>query len=476
MLLAALAAVMAGLDVLLGVIPRTAGVRHEDGENEAGDERAAEHADHTAAAEHKADDDGGDDGKQRGRDHFLQACAGAEVHAAGIVRIGVAFHDAGDLTELTAHLNDNALRSAADGVHRHGGEHEREASADEDADEHGRLHQREAIIAARSVKLFDKVCNESKRRQRGRADGKALAGRSSGVAERIERVGAITHLFGKACHLCNAARIVGHGAVGISGKGDAEGGEHTDRGEGNAVEAQLRVARIADRGAEVSDENGDADDDDGQRRGEHAEADAADDDGGRAGLAAGGEVLCRLVGVRGVIFRHAADQNARKESCQNGEPQPVECAAEQQAHHEEADDRHRDGGEVRAAAKRIEQILLVGVLLRLDEEGTDDGAQHADCRDDERNGDRVHAVDLRDLVERQHAQRAGGGNRTDVALIEVSAHAGHIADIVAHVIGDGGRVARVVLRDTGLDLTDKVRADIGCLGEDAAAHAGKECH
>ncbi len=37
-------------------------------------QRAAEHTDHAAAAEHKADDDG-DDGQQCRRHHFLQARA-----------------------------------------------------------------------------------------------------------------------------------------------------------------------------------------------------------------------------------------------------------------------------------------------------------------------------------------------------------------------------------------------------------------
>jgi hypothetical protein len=33
----------------------------------------------------------------------------------------------------------------------------------------------------------------------------------------------------------------------------------------------------------------------------------------------------------------------------------------------------------------------------------------------------------------------------DVGLEQVGAHAGHVADVVAHVVGDGGRVAGVVL-------------------------------
>ena len=55
------------------------------------------------------------------------------------------------------------------------------------------------------------------------------------------------------------------------------------------------------------------------------------------------------------------------------------------------------------------------------------------------------------------------------ALEQVGGHAGAVADVVAHVVGDGGRVAGVVLGDAGLDLADQVGADVGGLGEDAAA-------
>ena len=55
------------------------------------------------------------------------------------------------------------------------------------------------------------------------------------------------------------------------------------------------------------------------------------------------------------------------------------------------------------------------------------------------------------------------------ALEQVGGHAGAVAHVVAHVVGDGGRVAGVVLGDAGLDLADQVGADVGGLGEDAAA-------
>ena len=56
-----------------------------------------------------------------------------------------------------------------------------------------------------------------------------------------------------------------------------------------------------------------------------------------------------------------------------------------------------------------------------------------------------------------------------VALEQVGGHAGAVAHVVADVVGDGGRVAGVVLGDAGFDLADQVGADVGRLGEDAAA-------
>ena len=52
---------------------------------------------------------------------------------------------------------------------------------------------------------------------------------------------------------------------------------------------------------------------------------------------------------------------------------------------------------------------------------------------------------------------------------EVRATAGAVADVVAHEVGDDGRVARVVLGDARLDLADKVGAEVRGLRVDAAA-------
>ena len=71
-------------------------------------------------------------------------------------------------------------------------------------------------------------------------------------------------------------------------------------------------------------------------------------------------------------------------------------------------------------------------------------------------------------AEQHHRDR-----RDRVRLEQVGGHAGAVADVVADVVGDHGRVARIVLGDAGLDLADEVGADVGGLREDAAAETGE---
>ena len=67
------------------------------------------------------------------------------------------------------------------------------------------------------------------------------------------------------------------------------------------------------------------------------------------------------------------------------------------------------------------------------------------------------------------------GNRGDrVGFEKVGGHSRAVADVVTDVVGDHRRVARIVLRNAGLDLADQVGADVGGLGEDSAAKPGED--
>ena len=78
------------------------------------------------------------------------------------------------------------------------------------------------------------------------------------------------------------------------------------------------------------------------------------------------------------------------------------------------------------------------------------------------------------VAHHQAAQQHGGDQRHGVGLEQVGGHAGAVADVVADVVGDHRRIARIVLRNAGLDLADEVGADVRALGEYAAAQARED--
>ena len=108
------------------------------------------------------------------------------------------------------------------------------------------------------------------------------------------------------------------------------------------------------------------------------------------------------------------------------------------------------------------------------EEGADDRGDDADAADRQRERHHAqHRVGAH-RAEEDRGEDHGGDGRDGIGLEQVGRHARAVADIVADIVGDGRRVARIVFRNAGLDLADQVAADIGALGEDAAAEPGED--
>ena len=129
----------------------------------------------------------------------------------------------------------------------------------------------------------------------------------------------------------------------------------------------------------------------------------------------------------------------------------------------------RDGDETgRREHRRRQHRSIEGVDDRA--AAPDPGEERPDDRRDDR--DTADRERVRDDLERGEVDRAEEHDRHrghGVRLEQVGGHAGAVADVVADVVRDHGWVARVVLRDAGLDLADEVGADVGGLREDAAA-------
>ena len=217
-----------------------------------------------------------------------------------------------------------------------------------------------------------------------------------------------------------------------------------------------------------------------QRRRLERHGKALDDIGAVAGDRGLGDRLHRTVVGAGVILGDDDDQS--------GDHQPDRPAIKQRLAGEgHVSDLHGGVHADQPGGQRVEQderenagrehALIERAHDRLAraqpyEIGADDRGDHARRADGERVDHHLHDAVAAGEIDR--GEHHGGDDGHDIGLEQIGGHAGAVADIVANVVGDGRRVARVILGDAGLDLADQVAADIGALGEDAAAETGED--
>ena len=274
MRLGAFAAEMAVLDILLGVIPGAAAGRHRDGDEEAGDDRSHQQAAKGLRPEQQADDERHQHRQQRRQDHFLDRRLGQHVDGARVIRLGVAIHDAGDLAELAAHLDNDSTGCAPDRFHRHRAEQVGDHAANEEADDDHVIGQIKAQNLPESrFQRVRIVGEEDERRETGRADGIAFRHRLGRVTDRVERVSNVAHILRQPGHFSDTAGVVGDRPVSIKRDDDAGHRQHRGGGDGDAIEPGERVGQ----------KNRSADANHRQRRRLHRNAETGDDVGAVAG-------------------------------------------------------------------------------------------------------------------------------------------------------------------------------------------------
>ena len=226
---AALAALGAGLNVLLGVVPQAAGVGHEQSQQQAADDIAQQEAANGAGAADEAYDDGGDNGHQTGGDQLPQGAGGGDVNALVVLGLsaGLAFPQALDGVELPVDFRHHALGVFVHAQNQHGGEHGGHHGAHQHAEEHRGAHdvkagnQLPASGGQSVVCLTHKGAQQGDDRQTGGADGEALGHGLHRVAGAVQLVGGADGLLAQAAHFRQAPGVVHNGAVGVVGDNHA---------------------------------------------------------------------------------------------------------------------------------------------------------------------------------------------------------------------------------------------------------------
>ena len=180
----------------------------------------------------------------------------------------------------------------------------------------------------------------------------------------------------------------------------------------------------------------------------------------------------------GIIFgdpddqpgHHETNDAAIKQFCTGKSHAGQRPEADQVVRHAGNADQRENGGRDHALIERAHD-RLAGAEPH--EKRADDRGDDAYAADSERVGHHLRHH-FRRAAEEDGGQHHGRDRGHRIGLEQIGGHAGAIADIVADIVGDGRRIAWIVLGDSGFDLADQIAADVGALGENAAAQPGED--
>ena len=178
--------------------------------------------------------------------------------------------------------------------------------------------------------------------------------------------------------------------------------------------------------------------------------------------------------MRSIVLCYLADDYARQQAAHHTEGHLPPVREAQQIEHAERQDSDENGAEIGTNAQRAQQVFQRSPFLGTDHINSYDREYYAKGSDEHRRHDGPHLHIHPVGKEGRCPQRHRGQDAAAIRLVQVCAHAGYVAHIVTHVVGDGGRIAGVVLRNVLLYLSHDICADIGRLGIDTAAHTGEQ--
>ena len=275
-------------------------------------------------------------------------------------------------------------------------------------------------------------------------------------------------------HLGDALRVVRDRAEGIHCHNDSDGRQQSAAGEGDGEQAD-------DPGAaeQESPVNGRGNHDGGVDRRFQPDGDAGEDHGCRARERRLAHIVDRTILGAGVVTGEAEDEDCQHDSDDDrtdGDDarivdesmlhvsRQVKCCEGGWQVREGGDCHKHRGNGGRHIKGAIDGLQAVLAGPRPGQEDTDDGGDHPNCGDYQRE-------DQAGFTKGRLATNEGGDQRHGVRLEEIGCHAGAVADVIADIVRNRRGIAGVVFGNALLHLADQVGADIGGLGEYAAAYA-----
>ncbi len=109
--------------------------------------------------------------------------------------------------------------------------------------------------------------------------------------------------------------------------------------------------------------------------------------------------------------------------------------------------------------------MRIGIIAAAHKKCSNDG-----CDDSHGgNGKRIENTRAAEETGYGCAERKRGNKRAHVRFEKIRAHTGDVTDIISHIVRNNGGITRVILRNAGFDLADKICAHVCRLGVNTAA-------
>lgn len=472
------------LNVLLGVIPSTSSVGGGDGHLHTRDETSSKHSSDGVGSEDVTGEQRSEHDQGTRGNHLLQRSLSGNGDAALVVGLLSVVHDTGVLLELLAHLEDHLVGGLTDRLHGHGGEPVGKHGTD---DQTGEGHGGQNVDGV-NVSTSDEGSEQGEGDQGSRADGETLTDGSGGVTGGIESVSLHTDGGRESAHLSNTSSVISDRTVGINGQTSGQGGQHTQGSEGHSVHVGELEGHV----------DGDGEGHDGDDNRLVSEGQTEDDVGGSTSLARVSNLLDGLVVVGGHVISDLTDEETRPETEEDApHGLPVGGSLEAVGHlsvdeggdladsdaellgqalpgEEDDEDSGEDSGQVELDGQVALDMALLSHLHSGNgggEEGGDEGGEDTTSRDEQREH-HVHPLLVEVIRHRGDDQSSAGG--LSEGSEQIGTHSSDITDVITDVIGNDSGVAGIILRNTGLDLSDEISTDIGSLGVDTTTDTSEQ--
>ncbi len=400
---------------------------------------------------------------------MLDGCSGRDLHTLLVFGLAGTVHDTGNLAELTTHFHH----------HFHGRfTHSRDSQGAKEEGNHGAHEEHSQNVRLVNVNAGDARqtyvgSEEGQCRQCRRGNGKTLTGSRRGVAHRVQVVRALAHLARKTAHFSNTTCVVGDRTKSVDGQLHRRSGHHTGSGNGYTVKTSQQERTVDTASQNQDRENGRF----------HTYSQTANDVGAVARSRLLNDAIHGAAAHRGVVFGDNAHQGTYHEAQDDG-VEDVDALDRQDRTHAVEGERFGQHGfnhKVRSDSRQDHGTPVAEVqgvhhraVLAFDahEERTDDREYDAQTGNHHGQQDGRKITVLHDVHfgTQYHRGQHGSYIRTE----QVSTHTCNVTYVIAYVVGDGGRVAGIVLRNACFYFTDQIRTYVRRFGVDTATYASKE--